>query len=90
MTFFYRDLQNQNKLKYDDTSFIFIRNALQIIETKYPVTNTTLEISSSSCRVAGNLFCTYLLKMLFAIYNTEPLLKNNNLNNNESYSSKTI
>ncbi|CAF5210098.1 unnamed protein product, partial [Rotaria magnacalcarata] len=69
-------LQEQNKLQYDDTTFSFIRNVTQIIQHKYPSTNTVLQVQSSSCRLAGNLLCTHLLKMLLAIYNIEPILPN--------------
>ncbi|CAF4938783.1 unnamed protein product [Rotaria sp. Silwood1] len=69
-------LQDQNQLKYDDTSFSFIRNATQVIENKYSSQTMVLEIQSSSCHLTGYLFCSHLIKMLFAIYNIEPVLLN--------------
>lgn len=33
-----------------------------------------MEIDSSSCRLAGTLLCTHLLKTLFTLYNTEPII----------------
>ena len=74
-----RELQDRNQLHYDDTSFTFIRNITQLIENKYPSTNVVLEIQSSSCHVAGTLLCTYLIKMLFAIYNVDPVLPNDKI-----------
>ncbi|CAF3932869.1 unnamed protein product [Rotaria sp. Silwood1] len=69
-------LQDQNQLKYDDTSFSFIRNATQVIENKYSSQTMVLEIQSSSCHLTGYLFCSHLIKMLFEIYNIEPVLLN--------------
>ncbi|CAF4822880.1 unnamed protein product [Rotaria sp. Silwood1] len=70
-----KELQEQDQLQYDNTNFIFIRNAAQIIETKYSSINNTLEIEASSCRLAGILFCNVLRKMFFALYNVEPVLE---------------
>ena len=71
----YRTLQEQNQFIYDDVSFNFIRNVTQIIECKYSSTNKILQIDSSSCRLAGTLLCTHLLKMLFALYDTESVFE---------------
>ncbi|CAF2942055.1 unnamed protein product [Rotaria sp. Silwood2] len=65
-------LRAQNQLHYDDTSLVFIRNATSLIERKYSSSNIVLEIHSSSCRIAGQLVCSHLVKMLFALYNIEP------------------
>ncbi len=86
----YRQLQDHNQLQYDDTSFAFIRNVTQLIENKYSSTNVILEIQSSSCRVAGYLLCSHLIKMLFAIYNVEPLQPNDKTLNIESVSSINV
>jgi hypothetical protein len=86
----YRILQHQNQLKNDDISFSFIRNATQIIENKYSSAALVLEIQSSSCRLAGNLFCSHLIQMLFAIYNVEPVLPNNITHAIDSMSSENI
>jgi hypothetical protein len=51
-----------------------------IIQNKYPSTNCILEIKSSSCRLAGQIFCSHLLKMLFAFYNVEPVLSDHQTN----------
>ncbi|CAF3230326.1 unnamed protein product [Rotaria sp. Silwood2] len=69
-----KELQEQNQIQYDNTNFMFIRNVAQILETKYSSINNTLEIEASSCRLAGVLFCNLLLKMLFALYDVEPVL----------------
>jgi hypothetical protein len=81
-------MQDNNLLQYDVTSLTFICTATQSIENKYSFTNDILEIDSSSCHVAGNLLCTYLLKMLLEIYNVKPILPNDNMCNIESVSSK--
>jgi len=81
-------MQDDKLLHYDDTGSLFIRHATQLIENKFPISNDVLEIQPSSCRIAGNLLCNYLLKILFAIYNVEPVLLNDNLFNNELTSSK--
>ncbi|CAF1086183.1 unnamed protein product, partial [Rotaria sordida] len=67
-------LQDQKQLICADLSFNFIRNVTQIIETKYKSTNIVMEIDSSSCRLAGTLLCSHLLKTLFTLYNTEPII----------------
>lgn len=69
-----RILQEEKLLISGDLSFNFIRSVTQIIETKYKSANTVIEIDSSSCRLAGTLLCSHLLKTLFALYNTEPLI----------------
>lgn len=56
-----------------DTSLHFIQSATLLIEELYPSTNSTIEIETTSCRLAGQLMCTYLMKMLFAFYDTEPM-----------------
>ncbi|CAF3978277.1 unnamed protein product, partial [Rotaria sordida] len=71
-------LRAQNQLHFDDTSLIFIRNATTLIERKYSCSNIILEIQSSSCHIAGQLLCSRLIKMLFALYNTEPVRQNMN------------
>ncbi|CAF4134544.1 unnamed protein product [Rotaria sordida] len=73
-----RILRAQNQLHFDDTSLIFIRNATTLIERKYSCSNIILEIQSSSCHIAGQLLCSHLIKMLFALYNTEPVRQNMN------------
>jgi len=87
-SFGYRILQSQNQLQYDDTSLNFIRNVTQTIESKYPATNTTLQIDSSSCRLAGNLFCSHLVKMLFTFYNVEPIISDRKSIKSETVSGK--
>jgi hypothetical protein len=67
---------------------MFIRNATDLIENKYSSTNVVLEIQTSSCRLAGQLFCSHLLKMLFALYNVEPALPDQKLIKVDSISSK--
>ncbi|CAF3345808.1 unnamed protein product, partial [Rotaria socialis] len=79
-------LRDQNHLHHNDTSLTFIRNATYIIENKYPSTNTVLEITSPSCRLAGQLLCSHLLKMLFAFYNVNPVLSNEEINMNPTTS----
>jgi hypothetical protein len=49
-----------------------------------------LEIQSSSCRLAGKILCTYLFKMMLALYNTDPVFTNQNKNKIESFSSKKV
>ncbi|CAF0723704.1 unnamed protein product [Adineta steineri] len=61
-----KSLRLQNQLDYNGTSIDFIRNVTNIIQNKYPTTNIILEITSSSCRLAGQLLCSHLVKMLFA------------------------
>ena len=85
-----RVLREQSQLRYDDTSISFIRNATQLIENKYPSTNIVLNIQSSSCRLAGHLLCSHLLKMLFTLYNVEPVLPSQKTLKNETTSSKMI
>lgn len=84
----YRQLQTHNQLHHDDTSLTFIRNATNVIESKFPTSSTVVEIQSSSCHVAGHLVCSNLLKMLFALYNTEQIGININKNKFDSVSSK--
>ncbi|CAF1686737.1 unnamed protein product, partial [Adineta ricciae] len=69
-----KTLQDENQLISGDLNFNFIRNVTQIIETKYKSTNAIIQIDSSSCRLAGTLLCSHLLKTLFALYNTDPLI----------------
>ncbi|CAF1253382.1 unnamed protein product [Adineta ricciae] len=69
-----KTLQDENQLISGDLSFNFIRNVTQIIETKYKSANAIIQIDSSSCRLAGTLLCSHLLKTLFALYNTDPLI----------------
>lgn len=57
-----------------DISSHFIQSATLLIEQLYPSINMVIEIETSSCRLAGQLMCTYLMKMLFAFYNVEPIL----------------
>ncbi|CAF3129238.1 unnamed protein product [Rotaria sp. Silwood2] len=80
-------LRDQNQLDYNDTSLTFIRNITYIIENKYPSTNMILEIKAPSCRLAGQLLCSHLLKMLFAFYNVNPVLSNQETNMNPTISS---
>ena len=82
-----RQLQEENLLQHDDNTFSFIRNTTQLIEKKYPLTNHVLKIQSSSCRIAGHLVCDYLIKMLFAIYNVEPILPKDDMFITQSESS---
>ncbi|CAF4680863.1 unnamed protein product, partial [Rotaria sp. Silwood2] len=79
-------LRDQNQLDYNDTSLTFIRNITYIIENKYPSTNMILEIKAPSCRLAGQLLCSHLLKMLFAFYNVNPVLSNQETNMNPTIS----
>ena len=85
-----RLLRDQNQLQYDDTSLTFIRHVTSLIENKYSSTNGILEIQSSSCRLAGHLLCSHLLKMLFALYNVDPMLPNHNTIKIESISRKSV
>ncbi|CAF2102840.1 unnamed protein product [Rotaria magnacalcarata] len=79
-------LRGQNQLEHNDTSLIFIRNITYIIENKYPSANMILEIKSPSCRLAGQLLCSHLFKMLFAFYNVNPILCNLETNMNPTTS----
>lgn len=45
--------------------------ATLLIEELYSSANPIIEIEASSCRLAGQLMCTYLMKMLFLLYNVE-------------------
>ena len=46
-----------------------------------------LEIKSPSCRLAGQILCSHLVKMLFALYNVNPVLSNQETNINQTTSS---
>lgn len=70
---FRRRLKNADRLSTPNTSLHFIRSATLLIEELYPSTNAVIEIEARSCRLAGQLMCTYLMKMLFAFYNIEPM-----------------
>ncbi|CAF2088574.1 unnamed protein product [Rotaria magnacalcarata] len=83
-------LQERNQLQYDNTNFTFIRNATQLIENKYSSINNTLEIEASSCRLAGYLFCSHLIKMLFALYDVAEVLPTEKTSIFESMSRKKI
>ena len=85
-----RILRDQNQLQYNDISLTFIRNVTHVIENKYPSTNVILEINSSSCRLAGELLCSHLIKMLFAFYNVNPVLPSEQTNINQTTSSIRI
>ncbi|CAF4611363.1 unnamed protein product, partial [Rotaria sp. Silwood2] len=79
-------LQIQNQLDHNDTSLIFIRNATNLIEAKYPSSNVTFEIQPSSCNIAGHLMYSHLIKMLFALYNIEYIRHNLNKSTFDSLS----
>lgn len=66
-------LREQGKLKNDDNDADFVQNATIMVETMYPNVNKKVDIEASSCHLAGHLMCTYLMKMLFTIYNVDPL-----------------
>ena len=59
-----------------------------LIEAKYPYSNVVLEIQPSSSRIAGWLVCSHLVKMLFSLYNIEPVRQDVNKTNIDSFSSK--
>ncbi|CAF4281668.1 unnamed protein product, partial [Adineta steineri] len=84
-----KSLRLQNQLDYNDTSIDFIRNVTNIIQNKYPATNIILEITSSSCRLAGQLLCSHLVKMLFAFYNVNPVVSNHETNINQMTSTQS-
>jgi len=66
-------VKNADGLLTPDTSLHFIRSVILLIEELYPSTNVIIEIEARSCRLAGQLMCTYLMKMLFSLYNIEPM-----------------
>jgi hypothetical protein len=86
----YRNVRDQNELRYDDTSLVFVRNIKQLIENQYPATNLIVEIRSSSCHLAGQILCSHLLKMLFEFYNVDPAVPEQQLITTETIPSIDI
>lgn len=67
-------LNTRKQLQNNDVSQQFVRNATLLVENVYPNTGTQkFQIDKRSCQFAALLMCNNLTKMLFAIYNVDPV-----------------
>lgn len=71
---YFRILSNRKQLRNDDIGQQFVRNSTLLIDSLYSSNGTKkLEIDRISCRFAALMMCNNLMKMLFTIYNVDPV-----------------